>query len=359
MEPLSELIARKIVSNRVPLLILFLLMVGIVFLAQGSGLPTPAAPASTPAFVLPPQLGWLSFGLIGAALCLQVLVLDNALARGRVLPSILCAGPPRHRLGFFELLLVFAFYYAAVFAWQVSMKLVGIPLQVDSVTVLGLSMVVQLVVFLYALLVARCNGVSLAALGFDLRLLGAGVRAGWSGFFALFPAGFYVAVFATALVGALLGIPQIDHPLAEALARGASGVELAIAFTLASVAAPIFEELVFRGLLYKALRSAFSGGDDDMLDGVRVPRDPIALTFWALYRSFRWLQRPRVAPVVAMLLSSLIFASAHAGFYHYGPIFVLGMLFAWLYEKTGQLWAPMLAHCLHNTLQLGLFLTFN
>ena len=78
--------------------------------------------------------------------------------------------------------------------------------------------------------------------------------------------------------------------------------------------APVFEELAFRGLLFAILR-----------------------------RKFRFLP--------AALISASIFAIAH-GYGLVGFISVLwsGVLWAWLYEKTGSLLPGILAHTINNLL---------
>ena len=80
------------------------------------------------------------------------------------------------------------------------------------------------------------------------------------------------------------------------------------------VFAPVFEELAFRGLLFAILR-----------------------------RKFRFLP--------AALISASIFAIAH-GYGLVGFISVLwsGVLWAWLYEKTGSLLPGILAHTINNLL---------
>jgi membrane protease YdiL (CAAX protease family) len=80
------------------------------------------------------------------------------------------------------------------------------------------------------------------------------------------------------------------------------------------VFAPLFEELAFRGLLYAILRR-------------------------------------RLSMVPAALISAAIFAVAH-GYGVIGFISVLwsGLLWAWIYEKTGSLIPGMIAHALNNLL---------
>ena len=78
--------------------------------------------------------------------------------------------------------------------------------------------------------------------------------------------------------------------------------------TLAAViVAPLCEEVVFRGYLY-----------------------PVAKRF--------------AGPATAMFCSALLFSLAHGSLAMLLPLFLLGFAFAWIYERTGSLWAPIFAH---------------
>lgn len=80
----------------------------------------------------------------------------------------------------------------------------------------------------------------------------------------------------------------------------------------ASIVAPFAEETIFRGYLY-----------------------PIAKKFGG--------------PVAAMLFSSLLFAAGHGNVPLLLPLFLLGMLMAFAYEKTGSLWSSISIHFFFNT----------
>ena len=80
----------------------------------------------------------------------------------------------------------------------------------------------------------------------------------------------------------------------------------------AVVAAPLCEEIVFRGYLYPVLKK-FSG----------------------------------IGP--AALCSSLVFAAAHGNLTALLPLLIFGGLLVLLYEKTGSLWAPIAAHFCFNS----------
>ncbi|TAJ10427.1 MAG: CPBP family intramembrane metalloprotease [Nitrospirae bacterium] len=93
-----------------------------------------------------------------------------------------------------------------------------------------------------------------------------------------------------------------------------SGLLLAVSLVEYVVFAPLFEELVFRGLLFATLR-----------------------------RKYGW--------AAAGAISAGIFALAHGyGILGTVSVFWSGMLWAWAYEKTGSLLPGMAAHMLNNLL---------
>ena len=83
--------------------------------------------------------------------------------------------------------------------------------------------------------------------------------------------------------------------------------------------APIAEELFFRGFVFSGLRS-------------------------------------RMTMLPAALISGLVFGLVHAptGITTVVPLAVLGAVLAWLYDKTGSLWPPVIAHVLNNALALAI-----
>jgi membrane protease YdiL (CAAX protease family) len=84
---------------------------------------------------------------------------------------------------------------------------------------------------------------------------------------------------------------------------------------LALVAAPLFEEFIFRGLIFGGLRRSVG--------------------FWP-----------------AALASSAVFAIMHTSI-SIVPVFALGLATAWAYERTRSLLAPMLAHAAYNACAIG------
>ena len=84
---------------------------------------------------------------------------------------------------------------------------------------------------------------------------------------------------------------------------------------LAALIGPIAEEIFFRGLLYGGLRNRIGVGR-------------------------------------ALVLTAFLFACLHTDPVSFLPIFALGLLFGWVYEKTGSLAAPVAIHVLHNGVML-------
>ncbi len=105
------------------------------------------------------------------------------------------------------------------------------------------------------------------------------------------------------------------HPVAGMLLANADPVTLSVVGIAAVVVAPLGEELLFRGLLYRHLR-----------------------------------QRLGIRP--AVWVSALVFAAMHGSPSQMLPYVVLGLAFALVYEWVGSLWASVILHSLWN---LGTF----
>lgn len=135
--------------------------------------------------------------------------------------------------------------------------------------------------------------------------------------------------FVLGLVAKAIGgpAPAPSHPLVESIAQ--AGVpETIMMYLLASVAAPLVEEIMFRGFLYGHLR------------GVVRPRVRVA--------SF----------LVAAVVSSAIFAAIHPQGLMFAP--ALGGLaigFCIFRELRGSLVAPIVAHGVNNAVTLTIALS--
>lgn len=103
-----------------------------------------------------------------------------------------------------------------------------------------------------------------------------------------------------------LGVESVQETV-KLLQTSKNPEVLALMVFAAVIAAPICEEIVFRGYLY-----------------------PVAKKF--------------VGPWSAGIFTALVFASAHASLSALLPLFIFGGLLVIVYEKTGSIFAPMAVH---------------
>ncbi|NEQ08764.1 MAG: CPBP family intramembrane metalloprotease [Moorea sp. SIO4E2] len=103
-----------------------------------------------------------------------------------------------------------------------------------------------------------------------------------------------------------------SNPLLPLALEGQDTIALIIFFLTAAVAAPVFEEIIFRGFLLPSLTRY--------------------LPVWG-----------------AIALSSLIFAIAHLSLSEVLPLATLGIVLGFVYTRSRNLLAPMLLHSLWNS----------
>ncbi len=117
------------------------------------------------------------------------------------------------------------------------------------------------------------------------------------------------AAFVVEPVAALL--PDMPEYLETALEAMTKGPVLASLISV-SVMAPVFEEWLCRGLVLRGLMK-------------------------------------KMGPVWAIVISAAFFAVLHMNPWQAVPAFALGLLFGYVYYKTGSLKLTMLMHCVNNT----------
>lgn len=160
---------------------------------------------------------------------------------------------------------------------------------------------------------ARWHGQTLAS-AFDLRGRRVDIVVG-----LVAGALIWLPVSALAALSSRLHPPSPEHIefLQQHLPTDAPAI--ALAFLAACVVVPVAEELVFRGLLYRAARG-------------------------------RW------GVVAAAVLTSLFFGVAHLEPWSLFGLVATGLALCAVYEVTGSLWAPIGAHAVHNAVSLTLML---
>ncbi len=126
--------------------------------------------------------------------------------------------------------------------------------------------------------------------------------------------GFVVAFIAAAAVGYPIEQQFGVDPTQQALSQTATEPGLLpIVFLSGAIIAPIAEEIVFRGYMYKAFRDRFK-------------------------------------PAYAIPLSAALFSIIHLEWRAALSLFVIGIVLAYVYEKTGNLMAPITVHILNNAI---------
>lgn len=111
-----------------------------------------------------------------------------------------------------------------------------------------------------------------------------------------------------------------SNPLLQTVLEAQDPIALILFFVTAAIAAPLFEEFLFRGFLLPSLTRYMPVGS-------------------------------------ATILSSLVFAIAHLSLSEVPPLAVLGMVLGVVYTRSRNLLAPMLLHSAWNSVtMLGLFL---
>jgi membrane protease YdiL (CAAX protease family) len=155
---------------------------------------------------------------------------------------------------------------------------------------------------------------ALAAWLFSLRSAGRslllwGFRRPTRAFLWVVPAGLG-GVYAAGVVHDIIVHPK-QQAIVSQFPRTAIGIAM---FTLVAVIlAPVFEEILFRGFLFRGLAN-----------------------------SFGW--------VWGALISSAIFGAAHLQLDVFLPLAALGFVLAWAYHRTGSLWTNITMHALFNTI---------
>ncbi len=151
---------------------------------------------------------------------------------------------------------------------------------------------------------------------FQIKPSGSALLWGVGGYFVALPLMFGVALLNQQIWQGQGG----SNPLLQTVLEEQDGVALGVFFLTAAVAAPLFEEVLFRGFLLPSLTRYMSAG-------------------WAI------------------ALSALIFAAAHLSLSEVLPLTLLGAILGFVYTRSRNLLSPMVLHSAWNSAtMLGLFI---
>lgn len=181
-------------------------------------------------------------------------------------------------------------------------------------------------------------------------------------------------VYATQIALTMLFGPTDGHLLLNVVQEKPDLLTFLVAFVVAVVLAPICEEPLFRLVLQGSLEKA-----EDRLIGRRTPAVEVVrndveiaseVTETALAEEVSpsppvQLEPPKVGAFglpygwLPILVSALLFGLAHFG---YGPepipLFLLGIIFGYVYQRTHRLVPTLVAHALFNGMSLFMLWRF-
>lgn len=112
-----------------------------------------------------------------------------------------------------------------------------------------------------------------------------------------------------------IGADMSEQRVVEAIRSETSPLFSALMAAMVLLAAPMWEEFIFRGIFYNGLRRTF--GRDE-----------------------------------AILISAVVFGFIHGAVLAFLPIFLLAIFLAYAYERTGSLYTPIAMHFLFNAFNL-------
>ncbi len=186
---------------------------------------------------------------------------------------------------------------------------------------LSLSLVVNMVTCIYIFNIVRTGyGLPVASLGLTIHNWKSDVKTGLKHYLIVLPV-IIASGFVVDSVLRMFGIEPEQQDIISNLLSEDSLWVLAFMVFFGMLAAPIIEELLFRGFLQSAVRTTCSG-------------------------------------LQTIFISGFVFALIHWNAHVFLQIFVLGLMLAYLFEKTGSLVAPITVHICHNTVTLAFLISY-
>jgi len=168
--------------------------------------------------------------------------------------------------------------------------------------------ILAIIFILHFVIVERKD--SLASLGLNLKNLRTNIIYGMIGYIAIVPVLLGILAVTMFIINLIHYTPE-KQPVVELFLKEKDPVFLMYTSLFAAIAGPFVEEIFFRGFMYKAAKKYLG-------------------IFWSMF------------------LTAAIFAALHTNVVGFVPIMVLGMLLAYLYEKTGTLVSSITVHVIHN-----------
>jgi hypothetical protein len=158
--------------------------------------------------------------------------------------------------------------------------------------------------------VTKKYGQGVNALGLSSRKIPQSVFIGITGYITAIPV-IFIIMLLTFLVVKLIGYEPPVQPVVEVFMKEERTSVLGVSVLFAAICGPIAEEIFFRGFMYSAVKKKTG-----------IPG--------------------------AILITSALFSGLHTHIVGFMPIMALGVLLAYLYEKTGSIIPSITVHVIHN-----------
>jgi membrane protease YdiL (CAAX protease family) len=190
----------------------------------------------------------------------------------------------------------------------------------------------------------RENGLRLV--GLSPNQLGAGLRLGVIALAIVLPL-VYLTSMAVDQINTWLKLPNPEaHTLLTMLDESRTPSRIALIYLLAAVVVPVAEEILFRGYLQTLVVRFFGWASAHNRPS---PTGILPLNTPPVNIRTRW---------IAIIITSGLFALAHATPAFMPPLFVLSLALGYLYESTGNLWSNIILHACFNASQMTIVLYF-
>ncbi len=253
----------------------------------------------------------LVIAVIMLGLALDILIVSLKLSKGTINIStspFIASGWPLADVG--KVAVLFLFFGHVIIISESFLSGVFPFFNDENIRMILNSCILDILAVVFIVHFAARHRQDITALGISARNFFRNVLYGLTAYIALVPA----LVAALALILLIVTITKYvpeKQPVVELFMNEKNASFLFFSSVFAAIIGPVIEEIYFRAFMYKALKR-------------------------------------RAGLAAAAILSSAIFAALHSNIVGFVPIFMLGILLVYLYEKTGTLVASMTVHITHN-----------
>ncbi len=276
-----------------------------------------------------PSLRWTMevFTILGALALIYGIYLDVGFVRKfRRKEAWIQKIAPEHdvRWRYYEIVkvvILFIFFGVCLnFLFLFFYKLIPQPLRANFFLIMHTTISEIAIVGFISYFLKKTEGSAEQALGFNRSIhWKEEIAIGLKAYLAILPV-FLGAVGILLAITSLFGYEPPSHPLVGIFIQEEHRMSWLVGYSLflACILGPIIEEIFFRGFLYPVIRK-------------------------------------KAGVAIASAVTALLFALTHENTFAIIPIFVLGLILAYLYEKRGNLIACTTLHMLHNTIFIFYF----